>query len=96
VNLRALQERLPQSTALPRFTEIARWLTGRGQAEARDGIKWVRQLGLELNIPPLSSYGLSVKDVPTLCEKAAAASSMKANPLPLTSSELHEILSAAL
>jgi alcohol dehydrogenase class IV len=96
VNLRVLQERLPQSTALPRFTKIARWLTGRGQAEARDGIEWVRQLCLELNIPRLSSYGLSVKDVPALCEKAAAASSMKANPLPLTSSELHEILSAAL
>jgi hypothetical protein len=31
-----------------------------------------------------------------LCEKAAVASSMKANPIVLTAEELHEILLRAL
>jgi alcohol dehydrogenase class IV len=96
MNLRALEERRPESPARPRYKEIARWLTGRDEVEARDGVEWVRQLCADLDIRPLRSYGLTAKDVSAVCEKAAAASSMKANPLPLTQSELQEILFAAL
>jgi len=56
VNLRALRKRAPQSEALARFVEIARILTGRAEADANDGVKWVRDLCAALQIPGLRAY----------------------------------------
>jgi alcohol dehydrogenase class IV len=95
-NLRALRLRAPGHDALRRYDEIAKLLTGRPQAAAVDGIQWVRDLVRRLAIPPLSSYGISAADIPVLVDAAAKASSMKANPLPLTAAELTEILTHAL
>ena len=77
-----------------RFTTIARILTGRGDARAEDGVDWVRRLASDLAIPGLSTYG--VTDSEDLVEKAAKASSMKANPVTLSNEQLHEVLRAAL
>lgn len=96
VNLRALRERQPDAVALGRYEEVARRLTGRNSANADEGVEWVKRLCADLRIPPLRAYGISESDAPALCEKAAAASSMKGNPLPLTGDELREILLAAL
>jgi len=49
-----------------------------------------------LNIPALSSYGIGAQHISSICAKAAAASSMKPNPVQLTDAELREILSAAM
>ena len=49
-----------------------------------------------LHIPGLARYGMTAADIPALIEKARAASSMKANPLPLTDDELTEIAARAL
>jgi alcohol dehydrogenase class IV len=95
-NVRALQQRLPQSPALERYGEIAQLLTGEVHAEASAGIDWVRQLQHDLEIPALGSYGITAQHIPVICAKAAVASSMKPNPLALTEAELHQILSAAL
>lgn len=95
-NLRALAERAPQHPALARFGEIARLLTNRPAAEAGDGIAWVAETVHRLNIPPLSTYGMTRADLPHLVEKAAKASSMQANPIVLTESELTEILAEGL
>ncbi len=65
-------------------------------ATADDGVAWTRQLLAELQIPGLAAYGLKPADVPALVDKTAQASSMKANPLPLTGDELAAILVAAL
>ena len=81
---------------LARFDEVARLLTGNAAAMADDGVTWVRSLCSQLKIPALSHYGITLADVPILCEKAAQASSMKANPLPLLPAELEEILSRSL
>ena len=56
----------------------------------------MRDLCRKLEIPPLRAYGVSEADIPVLVEKAAKASSMKANPLPLTPEELREIISQAV
>lgn len=96
VNVRALQERAPESDALRRYDEIARLLTGNPTAQAADGVAWVQDLGAALNVPPLATYGVTEADFPALIESAAAASSMQGNPIKLTSDELHEILSLAL
>ena len=96
VNLNALRQRAAASESLRRFEEVARILTGRAAASADDGVKWITELCATLQIPPLRLYHINAEDVPTLCEKAASASSMKGNPLPLTSNELREILESAL
>ena len=95
-NVRALRERAPQHVALERYGEIARLLTGRPTAAAADGIAWVEETVRQLNIPPLSAYGLTRADLPRLVEKAARASSMQANPIVLSEAELSEMLEAGL
>lgn len=94
-NWRALQQRQPASHALHRYEEVARWLTANENACAEDGIAWIRQLVAGLQIPRLATYGLSSAHTAELVEKAAKASSMKANPIPLTSEELSRILERA-
>jgi alcohol dehydrogenase class IV len=96
MNLRALQQRLPAGEALARFKEVARLVTGRPGAQADDGVEWVAKLVSDLKIPALSAYGLKREHVAEVVEKAAHASSMKANPILLTREELLETLSRAM
>ena len=95
INVRALQERRPESEALVRYDEVARILTGSGQAKAADGVTWVHELCAALQIPPLASYGMTPADLSTVVVKSAVASSTKANPIQLTPDEMHEILAKA-
>jgi alcohol dehydrogenase class IV len=96
VNLRALRERLPDGEALRRYDSVAAFLTGTEKATAADGIRWISELCRVLQIPGLRSYGITENDIPELVEKAAKASSMKANPIVLTPEELTEALRTAL
>lgn len=96
MNIAALRVRAPESESLVRYREVARMLTGNADATAEDGVEVVRELVKKLEIPGLRTYGLNAGDVPTLTEKAARASSMRANPLPLTQDELAAVLTAAL
>jgi alcohol dehydrogenase class IV len=91
VNVRALRARSPHGEALRRYDEIARLLTGEPHATADDGVRWVAAICRRLEIPPLRDYGVREEDIPALVEKAANASSMKGNPIPLTPDELSEI-----
>jgi len=96
VNLRALHARGDPAGVLPRFEEVARLLTGRSSASAQDGVAWIQELCQDLNLTALSAYGLTRNHFPELIEKSARASSMKGNPLTLTSEEMQEILEQAL
>ena len=71
-------------------------MTGKPAARTEDGIAWVRDLARRLDIPALRSYGIKDGDFPALARKAAAASSMKGNPIALTPDELLGILREAL
>lgn len=95
-NMRALRERDPGNRALKRYDEIAKILTGNERAVASDGVAWVQQLSQELGVPALSSFGVTPADIPEIVEKSAVSSSMKANPIQLTTEELTEILQRAL
>ena len=95
-NVDALRAREPSSLLLERFAEVARALTGSAAATLEDGIAFVEQLGRELAVPGLASYGVAPADIPGLVKKASAASSMKGNPLPLTEAELTQVLEQAL
>lgn len=95
-NVTALRERAAASPMLARFEEVARVLTGKAAASVADGVAFIDELGRELAVPGLSSYGMTLADVPSVVAKASVASSMKGNPIVLTIAELSGILERAL
>jgi alcohol dehydrogenase class IV len=96
VNVRALQDRLPNSEPLRRYNEVAQILTGNPNAIANDGVAWVQELCDALQVPPLADWGVTQADFPALIEKSAISSSMKGNPITLTPDEMERILARAL
>jgi alcohol dehydrogenase class IV len=96
VNIEALRSRAPESEALRRYGEVARLVTGNPGATAADGVRYVAELCRRLEIAPLRAYGVRESDIAALAEKAARASSMKANPIELTAQELREIATRSL
>lgn len=78
--------------ALDRYREIARLLTGRSDAEPAAGTAWVREAVAAAELPCLTSFGLTPAEIPEAIAKAQQASSMKANPVPLTDETLATIL----
>src|SRR5690606_12674556 len=95
-NIAALRQRQPASPILERYREVAQILSGRADATPEDGAAWVLALLHDLQIPPLSRYGITAAHFPDLFDKAAKASSMKAKPVVLTAAELTAILEQAL
>ena len=95
-NVRALQSRQPENPALQRYSEIARILTGNHDAIVQDGVEWIQSLCADLQIPGLSTYGLTTKDIPMVISQSKNASSMKGNPILLSEPELAHILEQAL
>ncbi len=95
-NVQALHQREPDNPALRRYDEIAAILTDNPNAVAADAVAWVQELCEVLNVPSLSQYGMTLDDIPTLVEKSAKASSMKGNPIVLTTDEMQSILARAL
>ncbi len=95
-NLKAMQSRQPEHPALERYVEIAQILTGEKDATAHDGVKWVSELVSALNIPGLSTYGMSEEKFPEAVERTRKANSFKGNPIALNEEELRGILKRAL
>jgi alcohol dehydrogenase class IV len=96
VNLRALRARAPGHPGVGRLRDVARWLTGRDDAAAEEGIAWVADLCRALHVPGLGAYGVTSADVPLLVERARRASSMRGNPIALEDAELFEIAERSL
>jgi alcohol dehydrogenase class IV len=96
VNLKALQARQPESEAVMRYNEVGRLLTGDPAAAALDGVAWLHDLCATLHVKPLAAYGLTAADFSTLVTQAAAANSMRGNPIKLTPDEMLEILERAV
>jgi alcohol dehydrogenase class IV len=95
-NIKALEKRQPEHPALARYVEIAQILTGNKTATALDGVTWTGKLVKDLNIPALSTYGMSEEDFPEAVEKTMKANSFKGNPIALNEAELRGILEKAL
>jgi alcohol dehydrogenase class IV len=95
-NITALQNRSFGHPALERYAVIARLLTGDLTASADAGINWVQVFCSHADIKPLTKYGLTVAQFPTIIEKAYKASSMKGNPITLSELELRTILQKSL
>jgi len=95
-NIMALETRHAAHPALARYVEIAQILMGNKGATAHDGVKWTSKLVRALNIPMLSSYGMSKENFPEAVEKTQKANSFKGNPIALNEEELILILEKAL
>ncbi len=95
-NLRALRQREPKNPAISQYDSVARLLTGKSRTTADAGVDWVRKLVADLQIPPLRTYNITREHTSEIVERAATASSMKANPIVLTAVELAEVLERAL
>ena len=92
INLRALRDRAPEHPALHRMTEVAALLTGQPDASPEDGIAWLQELTGALSIPGLASYGLNDTEIEAVVAAAQNASSMGANAIELSDTEVTEIV----
>ena len=90
--MRALAERAPGSSALARYAEVARVLTGDPAAGVQDGVRWIRATVAALQVRPLAGLGLDPADGGAVADAALRASSMRGNPVRLTREEVLEIL----
>jgi alcohol dehydrogenase class IV len=95
-NVAALRARQPTSPSLEKYREVARLLTGRGDAVIEDGIAWIEQTVLLLGIGKLASYGLRPEQADDIVARARLASSTKGNPIELSPDELHAVLASSL
>ncbi len=91
-NINAIAKRQGENHCSQKYRELAVILTGRADAKESDVILWSREICNDLKIPSLSALGISRSEFDEICEKAAVSSSMKGNPILLTSEELNEIL----
>lgn len=96
VNLSVLEREAIGGDLRARFDEVAQIITGKPNAKAEEGVDWLAALAEKMEIPGLGGYGLTEADYPDLIEKASISSSMKGNPVPLATEDLHHILELAL
>jgi alcohol dehydrogenase class IV len=94
-NVRALRSRQARDTALTRYEEAARLLTGNPDASIEDGIAWIRETVSLLAVPGLATYGLRPDHADDIVTRASKTSSMQGNPVVLDEEELHAILAEA-
>jgi alcohol dehydrogenase class IV len=96
MNVRALRARAPSSSALDRYDEVARIVTGNHSARAEDAAAWLEALVEDLAVPRLTTYGVTNEDIARVVAAARQASSMQGNPIVLTDDELTEALRVAI
>jgi alcohol dehydrogenase class IV len=94
VNLRALAAREPRNPAVPRYSAVAALSTG--DADLTGLVRWLEELGDDLGIPGLGTYGVRRADVPALADAASRASSTRGNPIVLTDEEVRALIESAL
>lgn len=99
VNIAALQTRLPDSPALPKYAEIGRRFAMQKKlddaAAHRFLIDTLQRWKSELALPPLGHYRLASADFLRIVA-ASRGSSMQTNPVVLTDTEIESILRACL
>jgi alcohol dehydrogenase class IV len=79
-----------------RYAEAARLLTGRPDATVADGVAWLRETVTLLGVPGLGAFGLRPEQAGEVVAKTAKASSTQGNPVTLSETGLHAVLSAAI
>jgi alcohol dehydrogenase class IV len=77
---------------LTRYRTIAKLLTGRDDATHQDGVDWVNDMLIKLDIPKLTEFGLCDTSFDSVSQDALKTVAIKGNPLPLTQERLEYIL----
>jgi alcohol dehydrogenase class IV len=95
-NVSALQTREPAHPAIEKYTRAARILTGNRDATAEELCSWLAVFVAGLNMRGLQALGFQVSSISDLVSKATKASSMKANPVVLTTPELTQVIEQSL
>jgi len=79
-----------------RFLDASRVLTGRRDATLADGLRVLEAMAEKALAPPLSRWGMTETDIPSVREAGMRASSMRGNPVELSPVEIEAILLEAL
>jgi alcohol dehydrogenase class IV len=99
-NVRAFRAREPFSPVLSKFATVGRALACCPQLPEQEAIdaaiSATAEFHREMAIPSLASFGVRPEDAPGIVTQAKAASSMKGNPIVLTTEELTEALLTAI
>lgn len=98
VNIRALQERQPDSPILEKYANVGRLLSKTHQDSSSSLAKLVDTLEswtAHLNIARLGHFGISTSDIPRIVANSRG-SSMKTNPVVLSDAEIARLLSARI
>ena len=95
-NVRALRSGQPGASALDRYSEAVRLLTGSPAASIDDGLAWIRETVSLLAVPGLAAFGVGPQHADDVAAKAARSSSMQGNPVALTHRDLCAIVLQAL
>jgi alcohol dehydrogenase class IV len=95
-NIQALRQRAPESHVLKRYAEVSRWIGANQEETAESLVGSLQRLVSQLRIPSLANWGITAADLEEPVRKAQESSSMKGNPIRLTESELHGVLTRAL
>jgi len=95
VNVEAMQAREPNHSALVKYAEVGRLLTGQNELDdsaARAAlITLLAEWSERLQLPRLNRYGIGAEDFPLIVANSRG-SSMLTNPIVLTDAEVEEIL----
>jgi len=95
-NVRALRSGPPGQPALDRYGRAARLLTGDPAASIEDGLAWIRQTLVLLEVPGLAALGVGTQHADEIAAKALTSSSMQGNPVALSHGDLKAIVTQAL
>jgi alcohol dehydrogenase class IV len=90
-NITAMRTREPRGLVLERYHALELMLAGDSNL-----VETLARLIKDLQIPRLSTFGITADAIPDLVTQSQRASSMKANPIVLSTDELSNILLAAL
>ena len=81
---------------LHRYAQVSAILTGVEDSKPEHCIEWLYRFYETLQVPRLRAFGITPAHIPELVDKAANASSMKANPIVLSKDALSSVLAEAL
>lgn len=94
INIKALQERMPDHVALHKYAHVGNLLTQQSlseQAALETLVTTLRDWTTRLSLSTLTQYGIHTKDIEKIVAHARG-NSMKTNPIELTNAELGELL----
>ncbi|MBF0468184.1 MAG: iron-containing alcohol dehydrogenase [Desulfamplus sp.] len=79
-------------SAINRYHQIARLLTGNPDAGSHDGISHIDEIARYMNIRKIAFPGLDSSQIALISKQAELSSSMKGNPVTLASAQIRKII----